>query len=105
VTDTATPLRTGCEPAAAVDDTVVRQALLAHVARAERTVRAVGGRWEIDDDVALADLYLPGVSWAAATAQPASPAVLLASDDGRPMYEGLGFVAVTRWTLWTRPAH
>ncbi len=43
------------------------------------------------------------ITFAAATADPASPAVLLSSDDGRPVYERLGFVAMARWTLWTRP--
>ena len=43
------------------------------------------------------------ITFAAATADRASPAVLLSSDDGRPVYERLGFVAVARWTLWTRP--
>ena len=32
------------------------------------------------------------------------PAVLLASDDGRPVYERMGYVAVERWTAWLRPA-
>lgn len=259
----ATVLQTGWEPGAPADDTVTRQALLAHIARAELSARATTGRWEVGGDVALADLGLPGlfgnhafatqpgrvgaavdhadsffpperpyvlwspfftgdlthrglelvghpplmwrpttapapplrdglhieevsepealatfertlidayplpewaglepgsvftpgvlgsgamhywvgsvgdrpvctasatvhagvnlvewvstspnargrgfgasITFAAATADPASPAVLLASDDGRPVYERLGFVAVARWTLWARP--
>jgi len=43
------------------------------------------------------------VTWAATLADPAVPAVLLASDDGRPVYERMGYVAVERWTLWLRP--
>jgi GNAT superfamily N-acetyltransferase len=43
------------------------------------------------------------VTWAAATTDPSLPAVLIASDLGRPVYERLGFVAVSRWTLWLRP--
>lgn len=44
------------------------------------------------------------VTWAATTSQPGSPAVLIASDDGRPVYERMGFVALERWTAWLRPA-
>jgi len=61
VTDTTAHLRTGWEPNAPTDDTVTRQALLAHVGRAELTARAAGGRWTASDDVALADLGLPGL--------------------------------------------
>ena len=39
-----------------------------------------------------------------ATLDPTLPAVLIASDPGRPVYERLGFMAVTRWTFWHRPA-
>lgn len=44
------------------------------------------------------------VTWAATLADPALPAVLIASDDGRPVYEAMGFVALERWTAWLRPA-
>jgi GNAT superfamily N-acetyltransferase len=40
------------------------------------------------------------VTWAATVAEPSLPAVLIASDDGRGVYEGLGYLAVLRWTLW-----
>lgn len=44
------------------------------------------------------------VTWAATLSDPTLPAVLVASDDGRPVYERMGYVAVERWTAWLRPA-
>lgn len=44
------------------------------------------------------------VTWTATLADPAGPAMLLASDDGRPVYERMGYVAIERWTAWLRPA-
>jgi hypothetical protein len=43
------------------------------------------------------------VTWAATLADPALPAVLVASDDGRPLYERMGYQAIERWTAWLRP--
>ena len=48
--------------------------------------------------------YGAAVTWAASTVDPALPAVLIASDPGRPVYERLGFLPVSRWTFWHRPA-
>jgi hypothetical protein len=42
-------------------------------------------------------------TWAATLCEPALPAVLIASDDGRPLYERMGYVAIERWTAWIRP--
>ncbi len=44
------------------------------------------------------------VTWAATLADPESPAVLVASDAGRPTYERMGYLALERWTAWLRPA-
>jgi hypothetical protein len=44
-------------------------------------------------------------TWAATLCEPALPAVLIASDDGRPLYESMGYVALERWTAWLRPSH
>jgi hypothetical protein len=44
------------------------------------------------------------VTWAATLADPAQPAMLIASDDGRPVYEAMGYIAVERWAAWLRPA-
>ena len=40
------------------------------------------------------------MTWAATIADPTLPAVLVASDPGRAIYEALGYLAVTRWTIW-----
>lgn len=42
------------------------------------------------------------VTWAATLADPDLPVVLVASDEGRPVYERMGYVAVERWTAWLR---
>jgi len=47
--------------------------------------------------------YGAALTWVATTADPSLPAILIASDLGRPVYEGLGYVALTRWTIWLRP--
>ncbi|HVX18239.1 MAG TPA: GNAT family N-acetyltransferase [Acidimicrobiales bacterium] len=47
--------------------------------------------------------YGEAVTWAATSADPTLPAVLTASDLGRPVYERMGYLAVSRWSLWFRP--
>lgn len=42
------------------------------------------------------------LTWAATVADPSLPAALLASDDGRPVYERMGYVPILRFTLWGR---
>ena len=43
------------------------------------------------------------VTWQATLARPGQPAVLVASDDGRPVYERMGYLAIERWSAWLRP--
>jgi GNAT superfamily N-acetyltransferase len=43
------------------------------------------------------------LTWAATLADPELPAVLIASDDGQPVYEAMGYVRIMRLTLWHRP--
>lgn len=40
------------------------------------------------------------VTWRATLAEPDVPAVLIASDMGRPIYERMGYLPVQRFTLW-----
>jgi hypothetical protein len=40
------------------------------------------------------------LTWRATLADPAVPAVLLASDLGRPVYERMGYLPISRATLW-----
>jgi hypothetical protein len=47
--------------------------------------------------------YGAALTWTATTADPSLPAILIASDLGRHVYERLGYTAVTRWTIWLRP--
>lgn len=44
--------------------------------------------------------YGAAVTWAATLADPSLPAALVASDEGRPMYESMGYLPVARLTLW-----
>jgi ribosomal protein S18 acetylase RimI-like enzyme len=37
---------------------------------------------------------------AASVSDPNRPAVLISSDDGRRVYESLGYLPVSRWTIW-----
>lgn len=43
------------------------------------------------------------LTWTATLADPALPAVLLASDDGQPVYGRMGYLRLLRATLWHRP--
>jgi hypothetical protein len=46
--------------------------------------------------------YGEALMWPATTADPELPALLLSSDDGRPVYERMGYVALFRFTVWHR---
>jgi hypothetical protein len=48
--------------------------------------------------------YGEAVTWRATMADPALPAVLLASERGRPVYARMGYLPVTRFSLWVRPS-
>jgi hypothetical protein len=44
--------------------------------------------------------YGEALTWPAALADPTLPAMLLSSDNGRPVYERMGFLPLFRLTLW-----
>ena len=47
--------------------------------------------------------YGAALTWAATLADPGSPAVLIASDPGQPVYERMGYLRLTRMSMWFRP--
>jgi GNAT superfamily N-acetyltransferase len=46
--------------------------------------------------------YGAALTWRATLADPDLPAMLIATDDGRPVYERLGYLSLFRFTLWAR---
>lgn len=44
--------------------------------------------------------YGEALTWAATTLDPTLPAVLISSDQGRPVYQRMGYLAVDRWVFW-----
>lgn len=46
--------------------------------------------------------YGAAVNWLATLADPDLLAMLLATDEGRPVYERMGYRPVSRWTVWSR---
>jgi hypothetical protein len=46
--------------------------------------------------------YGAALTWQATRAKPQVPAMLQASDQGRPLYERMGYITLTRMTLWER---
>jgi GNAT superfamily N-acetyltransferase len=43
------------------------------------------------------------LTWTATLADPTVPAALIASDPGQPVYERMGYVRLTRLSMWFRP--
>ena len=45
--------------------------------------------------------YGAAVTWRATLAVPALPALLLATDEGRPVYERMGYLPLFRFSQWS----
>jgi hypothetical protein len=45
--------------------------------------------------------YGAALTWRATLADPTLPSLLLATDDGRPVYERIGYLPLFRFTLWS----
>jgi hypothetical protein len=112
---TAEHLTDGWEPDLPVSDTLLRRFLFNLAAFHEVPVAAAGGRVLRRDDFAAADLGRPAAMHNAATllrppgarpvppVPPGLPAVGIFSDMSRPSAEAIGFLPLTRFTLWHRP--
>jgi hypothetical protein len=46
--------------------------------------------------------YGAALTWRATLAEPELPALLLATDEGRAVYEGMGYISLFRFTVWSR---
>ncbi|MGZ6391549.1 MAG: GNAT family N-acetyltransferase, partial [Ktedonobacterales bacterium] len=46
--------------------------------------------------------YGAALAWRASLANPALPALLIASTEGRRVYERMGYMSLFRFTLWSR---
>ena len=81
--------------------------LLDGVAVATAGSHTAHGLTEVEWVSTLADCRGRGVgaalTWAATTVEPDIPAVLVATDDGRPVYERLGYLPLVRLAMWLHP--
>lgn len=46
--------------------------------------------------------YGAALTWCATLADPALPSLLIATDEGRPVYERIGYLTLFRYTIWSR---
>jgi hypothetical protein len=68
--------------------------------------RRRGGRRLGGDPAAGAPAgYGAALTWRATLTEAGLPAILLASDDGRPVYQRMGFLPLLRFTVWQHPRH
>ena len=49
--------------------------------------------------------YGAALTWRATLADPTLPSLLIATDEGRPVYERIGYTTLFRFTLWSRDRH
>lgn len=69
-------------------------------AMAHASPGAVHVEWITSDPQRRGRGYGEAMTWAATLAWPDRPATLIASDDGRATYERMGYLPVTRVTMW-----
>lgn len=69
-------------------------------AMAHRKAHSVHVEWITSDPARRGKGYGEAMTWEATLAWPDLPATLIASDDGRPTYERMGYLSVVRVTLW-----
>jgi len=69
-------------------------------AMAHRRAHAVHVEWITSDPVRRGKGYGEAMTWEATVAWPELPAMLIASDLGRPTYERMGYLSVLRMTMW-----
>lgn len=70
-------------------------------AMAHASTEAVHVEWITSDPSRRGRGYGEAMTWAATLVWPDRPATLISSDDGRPTYERMGYLPVSRVTLWS----
>lgn len=101
---TTPPLEAGWGPATPVEDTLVWQYTCNTAASWEAIARAMGGRTDRSDDVALADLGRPtGMCNSATLLRPLAGADDPALDRVEAFYDGGGSGSVSLWSPWPTP--
>ena len=96
-------LETGWGPEAPPGDNLL-QAVLENFARTAEYWPVAGVEWVATLPECRRRGYGAALTWTAATSWPGKPAYLIASDEGRKVYERIGFLALFRFTLWRIPA-
>jgi len=70
-------------------------------AMAHRNAGMATIEWITSDPARRGKGYGEAMTWEATLAWPELPATLIASDDGRPTYERMGYLPIVRMTMWS----